>query len=130
MIALIAALPWVLAPIVIAIRRRDSRSLDEFSADPPADAPLVSVIVPARNEARGIERCLRSILGTTYPRVEVIAVDDQSTDGTADLASAIARNDSRLLVFTTAPLPRDWFGKQWACATGASKAKGALLCFT
>jgi chlorobactene glucosyltransferase len=130
LIALIAALPWVLAPIVIAIRRRDSRSLDEFSADPPSDAPLVSVIVPARNEARGIERCLRSILGTTYPCVEVIAVDDQSTDGTADLASAIARNDPRLLVFTTPPLPRDWFGKQWACATGAAKAKGALLCFT
>jgi chlorobactene glucosyltransferase len=130
LIALLAALPWVLAPIVIAIRRRDSRSLDEFSADPPSDAPLVSVIVPARNEARGIERCLRSILATTYPRVEVIAVDDQSTDGTADLASAIARNDPRLLVFTTPPLPRDWFGKQWACATGAAKAKGSLLCFT
>lgn len=127
---MLAALPWILAPIVIAIRRRDSRSLDEFSADPPSDAPLVSVIVPARNEARGIERCLRSILGTTYPRVEVIAVDDQSTDGTGDLASAIARNDSRLLVFTTPPLPRDWFGKQWACATGAAKAKGTLLCFT
>jgi chlorobactene glucosyltransferase len=130
LIALIAALPWVVAPIVVAIRRRDSRSLDEFSADPPSDAPLVSVIVPARNEAHGIERCLRSILGTTYPRVEVIAVDDQSTDGTADLASAIARNDPRLLVFTTAPLPRDWFGKQWACATGAAKGKGTLLCFT
>ena len=130
LIALLAALPWVLAPIVIGIRRRDSRSLDEFSADPPTDARLVSVIIPARNEARGIERCLRSILATTYPRVEVIAVDDQSTDGTGNLASAIARTDPRLLVFTTPPLPRDWFGKQWACATGAAKAKGELLCFT
>lgn len=129
-IALLAALPWILIPLVSAIRLRDSRSIDDLPADPPADPPLVSVIIPARNEARNIESCLRSVLAAGYPGLEVIVVDDQSTDGTGEIATEIQRGDPRVLVFTTPPLPRDWFGKQWACWTGASKARGDVFCFT
>jgi chlorobactene glucosyltransferase len=57
-------------------------------------------------------------------------VDDQSTDGTREIATGIQRTDPRILVFTTDELPRGWFGKQWACWTGAAKAKGEILCFT
>jgi chlorobactene glucosyltransferase len=88
------------------------------------------VIVPARNEARNIGRCVRSILDSTYPRLELFVVDDHSTDGTSELARAAAVGDSRLRVLACPPLPNGWLGKQWACATGAAAASGALLLFT
>ena len=124
-IALLAALPWVLVPIGMVLRIRRSRTLDEFTPEPPRDAPLVSVIVPARNEAHNIGRCVRSILATTYPSVEVIVVDDQSTDGTGRIAAELGAT-----VIETPPLPTDWFGKQWACWAGRARARGELLCFT
>jgi chlorobactene glucosyltransferase len=107
-----------------------SRSLDEFSPDAPVPAPSVSVIIPARNEERNIERCVRSVLATRYPSVEVIVVDDHSTDATGNLVRAIAREDARLRVVSAPELPTGWFGKQWACATGVSVARGELLLFT
>ena len=124
-IALLAALPWVLMPIAMVLRMRRSRTLDEFTAEPPRDPPLVSVIIPARNEARNIERCVRSVLATAYPKVEVIVVDDQSTDGTGRIARELG-----VAVIDTPPLPPDWFGKQWACWMGKSRARGEILCFT
>jgi chlorobactene glucosyltransferase len=86
--------------------------------------------VPARNERRNIERCLQSVLSTRYPSIEVIVVDDHSSDGTGDVARAIAANDSRVRVIDAPPLATGWFGKQWACATGARVARGELLLFT
>jgi chlorobactene glucosyltransferase len=112
------------------IRSRNSTSLDAFSPDVGADAPLVSVIIPARNERRNIERCVHSVLSSRYPRLEVIVVDDHSTDGTGDAARAIAQTDSRLRVVQAEALPPGWFGKQWACASGARVAQGELLLFT
>jgi hypothetical protein len=125
-----AALPWLLQPVVTLWRLRDSRSLDQESPDVPADAPLVSVIVPARNEARSIARCVRSILASTYPALEVIVVDDRSEDDTGAIVREIARDDPHLRVIEAPPLPEGWFGKQWACAQGAEAARGSILCFT
>lgn len=99
-------------------------------ADPPADAPLLSVIVPARDEARNVGRLVRTVLASSYPRLELVLVDDASTDGTADVAREAAAGDRRLHVVTATPLPNDWFGKQWACATGAAAARGVLLLFS
>jgi glycosyltransferase involved in cell wall biosynthesis len=87
-------------------------------------------VIPARNESRNIERCVRSVLSTRYPSIEVIVVDDHSTDDTATLARAIAAGDSRLRVIGAPPLPPGWFGKQFACATGAEAARGEILVFT
>jgi len=127
---LLWTLPFVLPPLAVLLRARHSRSLDEFSPNAAPDAPLVSVIIPARNERRNIERCARSVLSTTYPRLDAIVVDDHSTDGTGEIAAAIAASDSRLRVILAPPLPDGWFGKQWACASGAREARGALLVFT
>ena len=129
-LAVLAAVPWILAPLIVAFRTRNSRTLDEMPAEPPADAPLVSVIIPARNEARCIVRCVRSVLATTYPHVEVIVVDDHSDDGTGDLARQAAPNDARLSVIVPPPLPEGWFGKQWACSNGARVSRGEILLFT
>ncbi len=126
----LAVLPWLAVPVVILWRARDTKSLDEYSAQADTEAPLVSVIVPARNEARNIEACVRSILGTTWPRMEVIVVNDHSSDGTGEIARAVAAVDARVTVMDNPDLPFGWFGKQWACHNGAHIAKGAFMLFT
>lgn len=122
--------------IAVVVRFLDSKRLDEYPAIIPAQPPLVSVIIPARNEASNIERCLTSVLSTTYPMMEVIVVDDHSTDGTGEIARRIATADvvngfgfSRVRIVEAPTLPGGWFGKQWACHNGALAARGDLLCF-
>lgn len=128
-IAGIASLPWIISPIVTAIRTSHSQSLDDESNDPPDNPPLVSVVIPARNEARNIERCVRSVLTSTYPKLEVIVVDDHSSDGTGDIARRIAAENPRATVIDNADLPDGWFGKQWACLNGARASRGEIICF-
>jgi chlorobactene glucosyltransferase len=88
------------------------------------------VIIPARNEAHNIELCVRAILDSRWPALEVIVVDDRSEDETGTLARALAAADARVRVMDGAPVPEGWFGKQWACAQGASAARGSTLIFT
>src|SRR4051812_19060219 len=124
------SLPWLAPPLVAVVRSRNSRWLDDVSAAVSANAPLVSVIIPARNERRNIERCVRSVLSTTYASIEVLVVDDHSIDGTGDIAREIASGDQRVRVISAPDLPEGWFGKQWACTAGARAARGSLLLFT
>jgi len=101
---------------------------------PPQRAgPLVSVIVPARNEAMNIERSVRSILATEYRHIEVIVVDDRSSDTTAEIVERLARSgraEGRLRLVRGAELPEGWFGKSWAIVQGYRVARGDLLLFT
>ncbi len=129
LLAVVLASPWVVLPLATILRARHSRSLNEESAVTPADAPRVSVVIPARNEAHNIERCVRSALATEYPRLEVVAVDDHSTDGTGAILARISDGDARLRVVTPEPLPADWFGKQWACTAGANASTGDVIAF-
>lgn len=92
---------------------------------PQAGGALVSVIVPARNEADNIAACVRSILATAYRPLEVIVVDDRSTDDTAAIVERLA--EVRLV--RGAELPPGWFGKQWALVQGYRVARGTLLLF-
>ena len=100
---------------------------------PQRTGPLASVIVPARNEAMNIERCVRSILATEYRPVEVIVVDDRSSDATAEIVERLTRSGEaadRLRLVRGEELPEGWFGKPWAIAQGYRVARGDLLLFT
>lgn len=92
--------------------------------------PLVSVIVPARNEAHQIARCVRSLLAQDYPRLEVIAVDDCSEDETGESLARLAEADRRLTVVHGRPLPEGWMGKAHAIYQGYRVARGEWLLFT
>src|SRR5688572_23041854 len=128
-LALLIASPWVVAPAITIWRVRRSRDLRE-TLPATGDAPLVSVIIPARNERRNIERSVRAALAGAWQAIEVIVVDDRSSDGTADAARAASGGDPRVRIVDNPELPPGWFGKPWACATGANVARGEILCFT
>lgn len=98
----------------------------------PADAPLpsLSAVVPCRDEAGGVEEAIRSLLAQDVPGLEVIAVDDRSTDGTGALLDRLAAQDPRLRVVHVTALPPGWLGKTHACAAGARRASGSWLLFT
>jgi chlorobactene glucosyltransferase len=124
------SVPWWLVLVATAWRWRDSPSLEDEPDDAPVPAPLLSVIVPARNEGGHIEACVRAILSTRYPSLELIVVDDHSADATASAAVAGADGDARLTLLQPAALPAGWLGKQWACHAGAAVARGDFLLFT
>ncbi len=129
LLPIVLALPWVIVPVITILRARRSRSLDDEPVIAAAGCPRVSIVIPARNEARNIERCVRSALAAEYPWVEVIAVDDHSTDATGAILRDIARSDARLHVIVPEALPAGWFGKQWACTAGANASTGDIIAF-
>ena len=121
------AAPWLIVLLLIVYRFTVRRPrLEQYQ--PAFTGPLLSVIIPARNEARNIERCVRSVLGTRYAPIEVIVVDDRSTDDTAARVEPAA--GGRLQLIRGADPPPGWFGKQWAIAQGYGVARGELLLFT
>jgi chlorobactene glucosyltransferase len=126
----LCAAPYWSAPVAMVLGGRPRPSITEWEPLPEDRSPFVSIIVPARNEAANIARCVASILSTKYPRIEVIVVDDRSTDATGDIARALAAQDPRLRVIAGAELPAGWFGKTWACWQGYQSAIGDLLLFT
>lgn len=92
--------------------------------------PRVSILVPARNEARSIEGCLQSLLDQDYADFEVMVLDDHSTDGTNAIVKRMARQYAHLQVLEGESLPDGWLGKHWACHQLAQAADGELLLFT
>jgi chlorobactene glucosyltransferase len=93
-------------------------------------APLVSVLVPARNEAHNIEACIASLLRQDYPNYEVIALDDDSTDATGAILDRLAQGDAHLrVVHNRQPPPPGVNGKSRACQMLAEHARGEWLLF-
>ncbi len=86
------------------------------------EEPAVSVMVPARNEATAIEPCVRAILASRDVALEVVVLDDSSTDGTDAIVRQLAEHDPRVRLVRGRPLPSGWCGKQHACAQLAEAA--------
>ena len=97
---------------------------------PISNPPRLSVCVPARNEARGVQACLQSLLNQDYPNFEVIAIDDHSTDSTGDIMRTLAQENAHLKVLKAADLPEDWLGKPFALHQAFKIAQGEYLLFT
>jgi len=98
--------------------------------DPPPVAESVSVLLPLRDEADRVEPCLRALLAQRGLRdVEVLVLDDGSTDGTADVARRVAAGDPRVRLLAGPPLPPGWLGKPYACHQLAGAARGDVLVF-
>ncbi len=112
----------------LALNLRTIGFLGKDSPLPP-DPPLVSVLIPARNEESNIARCVNSLRAQDYPTFEVLVLDDNSLDRTADIVSEIAGEDTRIRLLQGAPLPQGWAGKPFACHQLAKEARGDYLLF-
>src|ERR1035441_5133125 len=96
---------------------------DKLSQIRPGE-PLISIIIPARNEEFNLPCLLKSIKASQYRNFEVIVVDDHSDDGTRDIASRAGAT-----VIQASERPADWVAKQWVCKEGAHHARGEYLFF-
>jgi len=92
--------------------------------------PLVSILVPARNEAENIKRCLISLSKQDYPNIEILVLDDNSNDGTSLVVEKFTEKDSRVKLITGKPLKSGWIGKSYACYQLSKYAKGKYFIFT
>ena len=90
--------------------------------------PVVSIIVPARNEEVSLADCLQSLVTQQGIAFEIIVVDDHSADRTREIAESFSSNTMRVL--EADPLPPGWTGKNNAVTTGARAARGEWLLFT
>jgi len=92
--------------------------------------PKVSIIVPARNEAKYIKKCIDSLLKQSYPNFEIILVNDSSSDNTLNILKDYEKNNSNIITLDIKTRPDGWIGKNWACYNGYLKSSGDLLLFT
>jgi glycosyltransferase involved in cell wall biosynthesis len=120
-------LVWTLLALQVIINLLVFPELDPTDpSGPPETWPMVSIVIPARNEERDVGATLDAALAQDYPRLEVIVVDDGSTDGTAAEIAARAA-DPRLVAVSCPPLPEGWLGKPHALSNGTAVARGDWL---
>ena len=99
----------------------------------PADSaewPLLSIIIPACNEADHFEAALRSVLAQDYPRLQIVLINDRSTDTTGDIIDRLAGSDARIKAVHISSLPSGWLGKVHALHRGVGYASGEWILFT
>ncbi|OJH33430.1 glycosyltransferase [Cystobacter ferrugineus] len=118
--------------LAVLLRRvmRALPRIKRLEAPAPARWPRVSMIMPARDEARTLEPAMRSKLGNSYPELELVLVNDRSTDATGSLADRFAQEEPRLQVVHIEQLPADWLGKVHAMQRGLERASGEWILFS
>jgi len=116
---------WLMATSLVLLRNvRQFRRLPRHATP---SSTRVSVCIPARNEEAGIGACVASLLDQTHRQLEILVLDDASSDGTRAILQGMP--SPRLRVIDGAPKPDGWLGKHWACAQLAAQADGELLLF-
>jgi chlorobactene glucosyltransferase len=131
LLALMAA-GWI-ALLVTNLKhiRRMPRLTPADAANFPSNGPLVSILVPARNEEhRILPLAILSMARQDYPNLEIVAVDDRSTDGTFEILERIAETEPRVRAVRGAPLPPGWLGKPWALEQAKRAARGTWILAT
>jgi len=129
------ALIWAVPVIEAALFMHRVADISEPPWSPSAglDLPSLTIVVPARNEAADIEAALRSLLAVDYPRLEIVVVNDRSTDGTGEIIDRVATESlaqNRLRVVHVRELPSGWLGKTHAMWLGAQHGSGEWILFT
>ena len=92
--------------------------------------PLVSVLIPARNEEDNIGKCLMSLLDQDYRNIEILVLDDNSTDSTSEVIKRISKTHKNIKFLKGKKLPKGWTGKNYACHQLFKESKGEYLFFT
>lgn len=128
----LVAVAWLAIVAVYLAACRSQAALRPLTDTPPSDGlPKLSVIVAAKNESDCIETCIRSLFRQDYPDLEVVAINDRSSDDTGAIMDRLALEFAgRLQVVHVSTLPTGWFGKPHALEQGLARATGSLICFT
>lgn len=132
-VAWVGAGAWALLGLITLFRLRRQKPISAATRtkDAPQPAPLVSILVPARNEeGRVLSQAIQSMLAQDYSPFEVIAVNDRSTDGTGAILSAIGKADKKLIVVDGTETPAGWLGKPHALQQALDLAKGEWVLAT
>ena len=90
---------------------------------------IVSILIPARNEYHNLKRCLDSLINQDYSNIEILVLNDRSTDQTATLVEEYQNKDKRVQLLQGQDLPDGWIGKHWACHQLSEAAKGTIILF-
>ncbi|MEM6796694.1 MAG: glycosyltransferase [Acidobacteriota bacterium] len=125
----LAALPFGLGLFNLLLYRAPRKPRGEEKRRSSGGAPRVSILIPARDEEGSIEAAVRSALASRSTEVEVLVMDDHSSDRTAEIVGELAREDERVRLLEAPPLPAGWAGKQHACHALAGHAAAPILLF-
>jgi glycosyltransferase involved in cell wall biosynthesis len=128
-LAVASILFWAAFGVDLARGNRSIKALRDISPHLPDPAPKVAIIIPARNEQTKIEEALQSVLQQDYPNLEVIVVNDRSTDQTGEVLRRMAERHPTLTLLQISELPPGWLGKNYALYRGAQQATGDFLLF-
>ncbi len=128
--ALAALIWWVVVPLFAVVHERALRVLSAQTCVEPERWPRVSVLVPANNEAQTLTGAVQSLLEIDYPELEIILIDDRSTDRTGEVMDRLAEQDARIRKLRIDLLPDGWLGKVHALYRGIERSRGEWLLFT
>jgi hypothetical protein len=128
--AALAFIYWSYAAYALWRSRRSLPRLRDVAPPSPAAWPRLSVIVAARDEAEDMEAAARSLLAQDYPDLELVLVDDRSSDSTGAIIDRLAAEDPRVRPVHVTALPDGWLGKVHALQRGLEASSGALVLFT
>lgn len=126
----LSLLSWVAQATMAALAARSLRTVSSLPLVERADWPTVSLVIPARDEGTTVRAALETRLREGYPRLEVVLVDDRSSDDTGAQARALAEQDARVTVTRVDELPAGWLGKVNALEHGLRVARGEWILFS
>lgn len=133
MLLLVALCCFAGALIAGASLFASARAVSRLGDEPPAEGdglPSVTIVLAARDEEAAIEPAVRSLLALDYPALEIVAVNDRSSDRTGEILDRLAGADRRLTALHLRGLPPGWLGKNHALHLGSERARGEYLLFT
>lgn len=121
---------WITHALLMMRTTRILRSLESMTHPEPSQWPCLSVIVPALNEQDTIEAAMQSLLAEDYPNLQILLINDRSTDQTGAIIDRMAAQDSRITPIHIHTLPEGWLGKVHALHQGMLQARGEWVLLT